>query len=218
MAPDFEYFIMLEPYSSIGHSILGLVLQAIPLSILFAFIFHYIVKEQLAIHMPSIFSLNRRAYNILGEWKLQNQKDWMIFVLSVVIGFISHVTIDAFTHVHGYFVVHFSILRELLFFGLPVFKALQHSLSLLGLLVTFVVIINQLYRSSLISNKALDVTTKQKILYWLSVMSFSIVVTGVKLVFTSSNNIIGILVVAPISGLLLGFILTSLIMRVVRIK
>lgn len=216
MAPDFEYFIMLEPYSSIGHSILGLFLQAIPLSIIIACIFHRIVKEQIALHLPSIVGLNRRAYNILGEWKLQNPKDWTIFILSVIIGFFSHTTIDAFTHISGYFIIRFSFLREIIFFNLPVYKVLQYGLSLFGLMFAFVFIINKLFKNNLNKKELPNVTKKQKILFWLSIMIFSFVVTGLKLLFTTSYNIIGILVVAPISGTVLGVIFSSIFSSRVR--
>ncbi|RAV04969.1 DUF4184 family protein [Paenibacillus sp. YN15] len=212
MAPDFEYFIMLEPYSRIGHSILGLIAQALPLSILLAFIFHRVVKEQMAIHLPSMFSLNRRAYHAIREWKLYSTNDWIIFLLSITVGFFSHIALDAFTHNQGYFVIHLSFLRET-YWGLPLFKILQHSLSLLGLLLIFIFMAIYLLKTSPVSNKALNTTMKQKLLFWLAAIACSIIVTGLKLLFTPSKNIIGILVVAPISGLMLGIALISLTIK-----
>lgn len=216
MAPDFEYFIMLEPYRSIGHSILGLIIQAIPLSIITAFIFHRLVKEQIVLHLPSIFGLNQRAYNLLGDWKLKNLRDWLIFICSIIIGFISHITIDACTHVSGYFVIYFAFLREVIFYNLPLYKVLQYGLSIFGLIFALVFILIKLFKSNLNLKEAPKVPKNQKLLFWLTVALVSFFVTGLKLIFTSSSNMIGILIVAPISGMVLGILLISFISRKIR--
>lgn len=213
MAPDFEYFLMLEPFRSIGHSITGLFVQAIPLCVLFAIVFHYIMKESLALHLPSAFQLDRRAYNILGEWGLRNLKDWIVFIYSVVLGFISHVSIDALTHAHGYFVIRYSLLRNLIIFHLPLYKILQYSLSVLGLLTIVAVIMLRLYWSNPSSRDIPRVTKKQKVKYWSVVIAVTMVTTGLKITLTTSVNIVGILVVAPISGIGLGLLLASIITR-----
>lgn len=218
MAPDFEYFILLEPFRNIGHSLSGLLVQAIPLCIILGLIFHYIVKESLTLHLPSLFHLNQKAFNILGEWRMNSFKAWMIFVISVTVGFISHITTDACTHTDGYFVVHFSLLREVIFINLPLFKILQHSLSIIGILVILVVIAHSLYRSSPSMNEMPKVTMKQKLLFWFIVMINSVGITVAKLIITDSYNIIGILVVAPLSGLFLGLILSSLLSRIVKMR
>ncbi len=216
MAPDFEYFYHLEPYQSIGHSIWGLFIQAIPICILLAVMFHYLVKESLALHLPSLFNVNQRAYNILGEWKLNSLHTWIIFLSSVIVGFISHVTTDAFTHAGGLFVVHFSFLREVIMFNLPVYKMLQYGLSLIGLFVILGVILYYLYRSNPSAKGMPKITRKQKLLFWSYIITISFVITGAKLIVTDSPNIIGILVVAPISGLCLGLVLSSLFLRIAR--
>lgn len=216
MAPDFEYFIMLEPHASIGHTLPGLFLHAIPLSILFAFAFHWIIKEQLAIHLPSILHIDRRAYSMCGDWRLVNLKEWFLFIVSVVIGFISHITLDAFTHVHGYFVLKFPILSQTLLLDLPLYKLLQYSLSILGLLLLIVILLHNLSSRSFFTIKMPKVTVKQKIIYWGSVMLFTIGITSVKLLLTNSDNLIGILVVAPISGMILGLFFTSLVMKLLN--
>ncbi|MBA2937416.1 DUF4184 family protein [Paenibacillus sp. CGMCC 1.16610] len=98
MAPDFEYFLALEPHQVIGHSFAGLFLQGIPLCLLFAYLFHFYVKESLVLHLPSILNINRRGYDLLSSWRLRTFSDWFVYVLSVIIGFLSHITLDAFTH------------------------------------------------------------------------------------------------------------------------
>ncbi len=213
MAPDFEYFYHLEPYQSIGHSIWGLFLQGIPISVLLAFIFHYIVKESLALHLPSLFNLNQRAFHILGQWKLNSFNAWIVFLSSVIVGFMSHVTIDAFTHTGGFFVVRYSLFREVMMFNLPIYKMLQYGLSLIGLFSILGVIIYYLYRSNPSAKGMPIITRKRKLLFWIYIITISFVITSAKLIVTDSSNTIGILVVAPISGLCLGLILSSLLLR-----
>lgn len=211
MAPDFEYFLMLEPYRSIGHTVSGLFLQAIPLSILLALIFHLIIKKLLAIHLPSTFNLNRRAYNNLGQWQLSKYKDWLVFIISVTLGFITHVLVDALTHINGFFVNRFSLLNETIIFNYPLYKILQYSLSAFGLLALVAVIIFRLYRTQPNSKKTPKTTSQQKLKFWFIVVATAITMTGLKLAITTSTNVIGILVVAPISGACLGLLLASII-------
>jgi len=211
MAPDFEYFMMLEPYSWIGHSMAGLFFEALPLCTLLALIFHYIVKDALAIHLPSIYHLDERAYYMRGSWSMRGPFAWLIFLGSVAVGFLTHVLIDAFTHVGGYFVTRYPMLREAVVWNIPAYKILQHSFSLLGLIVIGYVILSNLHRSypNNAQAKAPCATKKQKLQYWIIVVSIALVVTCLKLLMTSSNNWLGILVVAPISGIAVGIIVAS---------
>ncbi|MEK4347101.1 DUF4184 family protein [Paenibacillus sp. FSL P4-0184] len=215
MSPDFEYFIMLEPYQSIGHSITGLFLQAIPLCVILAVIFHVIVKEILVLHLPSNYNIDQRAYNTLSKWRL-NPKGWVVFILSVIIGFLTHVFIDGFTHFNGYFVERYSPLRDLMIYNLPLYKILQHSFSAFGLLMLTWMIIGSLNRHHETITIIPAVSTKQKIVFWTSVVVVAVVLTSIKLFFSSSGNIIGILVVSPITGICLGIVLVSLIIRLLQ--
>lgn len=213
MAPDFEYFLMLEPYRSIGHSLMGLLVQAIPLSIGFAFLFHNIVKKPMALHLPSICQLDRRAYGMLGEWKLRTVRDWTVFLFSVVIGFISHVFVDAFTHAGGFFVMHLPFLQQAAIGRFPLYKILQYGFSVLGLLAAAGGIAYGLYRSQGALDILPQVTRPQKVMYWAVCIAVAFLVTAAKLAGSASGNHLGVLVVAPISGLMLGIFLSSLIIQ-----
>lgn len=212
MSPDFEYFLMLEPYRSIGHSIPGLFLQAIPISIILAFLFHLVVKEPLALHLPPVFKLNQRAYASLGPWRLQHPRDWVVFAVSVIVGFLTHVISDAFTHASGYFVIHFPFLSAA-YYGYPAYKLLQYGLSVIGLVILGWAILKRLAQANLRSQVIPEVTRKQKMRFWTMALIISALTTGLKIVFTSSLNIIGIAVVAPVSGMCLGILMASVISR-----
>lgn len=213
MAPDFEYFFHLEPHSRLGHSLSGLWLQAIPLSVLLAVTFHYIVKQPLALHLPSLFGLDRRAFHTWGAWRLSSFGDWILFILSVVIGFGTHVTIDAATHAGGFFVDRLSFLEQTAIFHLPIYKILQYGSSAIGLLAVAGAIVYGLYRSNPGAEGMPRATTRRKVLFWTVAVVVSGFTVGGKLIVTDSSNTLGILVVAPISGFCIGIVLSSLIMK-----
>lgn len=210
MSPDFEYFLMLEPYRSIGHSIPGMFLQAIPISVVLAFLFHLVVKAPLALHLPTVFKLNQRAYAGLSSWRLQHPRDWIVFAVSVIAGFLTHVISDAFTHASGYFVIYFPFLSAV-HFGYPVYKLLQYGLSVIGLVILGWMILNRLVQANLQSLVIPEVTRRQRMRFWTTALIISALTTGLKIVFTSSLNIIGIAVVAPVSGMCLGILMASVV-------
>jgi hypothetical protein len=213
MSPDFEYFLVLEPHQTIGHSLLGFVVQAIPLCILFAYLFHSVIKESLALHLPCAYELNRRAYGLLHVWSLRSVRDWIIYIASVSIGFITHITIDSFTHETGCMVQRLPILQSVLIRDIPVYKALQYGLSLLGLTAIIIAIGNLLFKMSLPSKMLPSISGKQKRLYWSLAAATAVIMTAGKLLLTPSGNSLGILVVAPITGFFAGILLASVIWR-----
>lgn len=216
MSPDFEYFIALEPYQTIGHSLKGLLFQALPLCVLLALLFHHVVKKPLAEHLPSILGLDGRARRLvrLYPWEMSSGKRWFIFLLSVVIGFFSHLFVDAFTHEHGIVVTKWPLLREEVL-GMPVYKLLQHGLSLLGLLCIAVFVFAVLRRVGA-EEPASDTGGagyRSKIRYWGMAAAVTVITVCVKLLFSSGGNLIGILVVSPITGFLLGLLVASVMSR-----
>ncbi|MGO4180514.1 DUF4184 family protein [Paenibacillus sp. TAF43_2] len=216
MSPDFEYFIALEPYQTIGHSFGGLIYQAIPLSIMLAYLFHYVVKAPLAKNLPALGSLDRKAYRLAHGWKLNTVQSWLVFLASVVIGFYSHLFIDACTHYSGMFVTKFPVLRESIA-GIPLYKWFQRSLSIVGLIIEAMLLYRFINKAKLESAYT-GAATKLKMVYWAIVLSCTLLTLALKLIFTSSSNYIGIAVVAPISGFMLGILLASIVHRLYRRK
>src|SRR5690606_5057402 len=70
--------------------------------------------------------------------------NWYKVIISIVIGVISHLLWDAFTHKSGYFVTMFDVLQnsiELFNANIPLYKILQHLSSVIGgLYLLFVVL------------------------------------------------------------------------------
>lgn len=207
MSPDFEYFIALEPYQTIGHTHMGLLLQAIPLSIMLLLLLQVIMKP-LCLHLPSILHLDVKSVQLIRTFPYRSIRDWIIFLVSVVIGFYSHLFIDAFTHQTGYFVQQLPMLKNSLL-GLPIYKWLQYSLSVIGLGGQFAIGL-WIFVKTPTSSRIDSLSTRNKLMYWTLVLIIAATVVILKLIFTSSSNILGILIVSSISGTILGVIVASL--------
>ncbi|ACT02184.1 DUF4184 family protein [Paenibacillus sp. JDR-2] len=212
MGPDMEYFVRLEPYQSIGHTAAGLFLQVIPLSLVLGLLFHYVVKSSLALHLPSLFDLDKRAYHLISGWDMRGSKAMVVYLLSVIIGFYTHILVDGFTHERGYFVHHWDVLNRIVFLNLPLFKILQYSFSLLGLLIITLTVLIKLYQSNPKNEDILTVPSYQKWLYWMVVFLWAVLLTGLKL-NASGLPPISILAVAPVSGFCVGLVAASMIYR-----
>ncbi|MBJ6363747.1 DUF4184 family protein [Paenibacillus sp. GCM10012307] len=128
---------------------------------------HPLYAAPLSAHLPARLNLDRRAQQLIQPWGLHSIREWAIFIVSVIIGFYSHIVVDGFTHESGYFAVRMEGLQQALF-GLPIFKWLQYSLSILGLLVEAAIIIH-LLRAAKMRPQGHEgrVSSRWKAVYWL---------------------------------------------------
>ncbi|WP_460277277.1 DUF4184 family protein [Clostridium sp. CTA-5] len=63
MAPDFIYFILFNPSSNFGHTILGTVILNIPLCFLLNFIYYKYIKDAFILNLLSCISKNYSFFN-----------------------------------------------------------------------------------------------------------------------------------------------------------
>jgi hypothetical protein len=134
MVPDFECFIRFRVLSVYGHTIGGLFCFDLPLAIVIAFLFHGIVRSPLFNDLPDPLWRRLSSFDQFN-WPRYFSRNWHVVIVSILIGAVSHLLWDAFTHSTGYFVQAFlSLDKEMSVFGLsvPVFKVLQHTSSVLG--------------------------------------------------------------------------------------
>lgn len=141
MSPDFIYFFNAEPTGHFGHTTLGMVLFCLPISILFYLLFHSILKKPVVALLPKLDQcalsqwLNHRP--ISGPFILN-------LVISILIGAVTHILWDGFTHGYGWAVVRWDWLSATVLSTplgeLKLFKLFQYSGHLLGsplLLITY---------------------------------------------------------------------------------
>ena len=144
MTPDFEYFLRMNVQSIYSHTFLGVFWFDLPLGILLAFIFHNVIRNPLYDNLP-IFLKSRVIKVSNFNFRLYFKKNWIVVLISIVIGAFSHILWDSFTHESGYFVRVFpSLSGSTVLFGnqIPIYKILQHGSTLLGAVVILITVFN----------------------------------------------------------------------------
>lgn len=142
MAPDFEFFIRMQPIKQsmnipMGHTISGIFCYDLPLCFLFAWVFHNIIKRPLYLHLPQPFA-GQYAKMCHEKWRINSWRSFFIFCYSALLAMVIHVLWDSFTHVNSPVVQHIEFLRlavNLFSHTIPVYKLLDHSGTLVGLAV-----------------------------------------------------------------------------------
>ena len=193
--------------SNYSHTFWGIFWFDLPLAVLLAFIYHNFVKTQLLKNLPK--ELNQR-FVVVGKlnWNSYFTENWKIIILSIILGIISHIFWDGFTHETGFFVNMFKEFRcEVNIFGneIKVFKILQHLSTLIG----GNVIALTLYNFPIIEETRCKVNLK----YWLFVLTITFVVVALKILTTENSTKIGNIIVSFISAVILGLIMTPIIMK-----
>lgn len=207
MAPDFIYFILFNPSSNIGHTLIGFLLLNLPICFILNYLIDNYIKDAFIINLP--FELPKYyCYLISSKNNINSIKKAIVFIYSCIIGMITHVFWDAFTHSTGYFVEHISILRyeiEVLGFSAPIYKIIQHSSTILG----FTIILVYLYSIRRISNKSLE---SNKYKYHITAIGIQVIVIGFSYLCFEKFGI-GRFVVTFINGLVIGYLVSSILYK-----
>lgn len=202
LAPDFEYFMRMKIKSDYSHTIEGLFWFNLPLGIILAFIFHNIVRNPLVKNLPK--SIKSRFHPIVEfNWHTYFSKNWLVVILSILIGAFSHLFWDSFSHNHGYFVMDMPILQDTLnVFGTetPIYKILQHTSTLLGAAI----IILTIYKLPKVEIE----TTKINSTYWMVFIGLTFLIISIRLLSGLKLQDYGNLIVTAITAGLIGLILT----------
>jgi hypothetical protein len=132
--PDFEYFLRMNVRSIYSHTLWGLFYFDIPFGIAICFLFHDVVRNDLIDHLPA--NLQQRFSELKTfKWNIAFKQHWYVVVISILIGSISHILWDDFTHPLGYFVNKYAFLRnkvQISSYSIPVYNILQNLSSLIG--------------------------------------------------------------------------------------
>jgi len=210
MIPDFEYFIRMRMSSQYSHTISGVFWFDLPLVILVAFIFHNIIRNSLYSNLPR-FLQERLITFIDFNWNSYFKQNWIVVIISALIGIFSHLLWDSFTHETGYFVEKFTSLNNniiLLSSPVPVFRILQHVSTLTGGIILFFVIIN--------ITKGNKEPRKINISYWLIFIFIIISVLAIRLLTGLDYKLYGQVIVNLISATIIASIVTPLIIKIRR--
>lgn len=97
IAPNFEKFFRLHLASQHSHTVASIFYFSLPVSAALAFVFHLVVRGPPLAHLPAW--LQRRVGKYAGlDWLAHFRQHYGGVLLSIVLGAVSHLLWDSFTH------------------------------------------------------------------------------------------------------------------------
>ncbi len=135
MIPDFEYFARFGFGNTFSHTLPGLFLFCLPAGLVVLWVFHRFLKQPLFALLPDGHRMRLGKY--MDRFPFLPLNRLALLILGVLLGAVTHVAWDAFTHSFGWAVRHLPALDATLLqtgWGkLRLFKMLQHLSTLAGL-------------------------------------------------------------------------------------
>ena len=207
MAPDFEYFLRVKLASSISHTLVGLFVFCLPVTLASAWLFHRLIKRPLVHVAPQAIG-TRLAGFAERPWQLT----WGC-ILAALVGAVSHDLWDGFTHYEMWGPQHIAWLREIVHVpGIGAMvrcRVLQHGSTVVGLIILSIVAWRTLAR---VLPKPRAPATVSMRLVWLASIAFAGAACLVRIWYTHELDP-GSIIVAVIDAGLFGSLLASLITR-----
>lgn len=207
MTPDFEYFLRMKVQSIYSHTIPGIFWFDLPLGIIITFVFHTMVRNALFLNLPKQIKTRLLTYQTF-EWTQYFKCNWIVVIISLLIGIMSHLFWDSFTHHHGYFVEIIPSLKNkvnLFNLQIPIFKILQHSSSLVGGLL--IVLAIKKLPVSRIEN------TKINYKYWQILIIIALIIILFRFLTGLEYYEYGAVIISFISATLIGLIFTPILIN-----
>jgi hypothetical protein len=134
-APDFEYFLRLNPDDGFGHTLLGTFVLTLPLALLVLWLFHTFVKLPVWRLLPD--AVQCRLTNDLDEFGFHGLARFALIVGSILLGIATHLAWDSFTHPNTWVYRHWSILSQTVHAPIvgeiPLYKLFQHGSTVIGI-------------------------------------------------------------------------------------
>ena len=137
LSPDFEYLLWLSPTGRFAHSLVGLVVFCVPVSLLAWGMWCAIVRPAFVRLLPPGMAamMSDRARGAPRSVAALAG----LGALAALLGALSHVAWDSFTHASGWAVAYLPVLRGEASLGWPLgvrwYKILQHASSVVGMAV-----------------------------------------------------------------------------------
>jgi Domain of unknown function (DUF4184) len=207
LTPDFEYFLRMKVQSNYSHTLTGLFWFDLPFGILLTFIFHNIVRNVLFDNLPVVLKSRLFVFKSFN-WNNYFTEHWFVVAISVLIGAISHIFLDSFTHEHGCFVKTIPILTKTIScysIPFPMFKLLQHSSTLIGSIVIAIVLLKL--------PKEAKIFMAVSIKYWVILLGLTFAIISLRLLSGLDYRLYGHLIVTAISAGIISLILTPILIN-----
>lgn len=212
MAPDFEYFLYGKPFQVAGHTFEGMVTVNFPLLISVWVLYEAFVREAVLEHMPLPFWGGVQQFRRSPRY-IRHFREALIFFSSAMLGMLTHLLWDGFTHQSGFAVQALPALRQsfLLFDqAIPVYKLLQHGSTMLGLLIIGGFLFSK--HKGAESSRTIPCNRKRIRRFWFSVVSLALFFMGLFRVF-APNGGLGAWVMQVLDSLLASLLAVSIANR-----
>ena len=139
-APDFAYFFALSPRGLAAHSLHGMFLYDLPLSLVTLWLFYTFARRPFVMILPKGFRARLNpAENGFSFWPPARLA---LVVVSILVGTATHILWDSFTHPFYWPYRHLSFLRQPVYLPIEgdvhVYKVLQDASSVFGLALVLV--------------------------------------------------------------------------------
>ncbi len=207
MAPDFEYFARGEQTGAFAHTLLGIVVWGLPVTIACAVVFHGVIKWPLVAMSPRWFA-NRVAGFAARPWPVRP----LAWTISALIGNATHVGWDTFTHAGGWARWHFLWLNHVVSLpvlgAIPIFRVLQHVSTVIGLAAVSAYLVIALRRAR---PSAVEPASLAARVAFTACVAAAIAALEYRALAILHSRDPGTLIVAGISGLLAGTLIASVL-------
>ncbi|HLO28540.1 MAG TPA: DUF4184 family protein [Anaerolineales bacterium] len=129
ISPDFGYFVPLTtPYFM--YTLSGLLLFDVPVGLVLLWLFHILIKWPLLSLLP--INLQRRLSGPAQGFSFGPPKRFILILGSLLVGSLTHIIWDSFTHEYGWMARQFAFLR-IPIHGMPLYTILQNLGTILGI-------------------------------------------------------------------------------------
>lgn len=205
MAPDFEYFFKMSVSSRVSHTFAGLFYFDLPATLLLGIVFHSLVKRALIVNFPSFIQIRLhqlKAFDFISYLK----KSPLVFTYSALLGGVTHIAWDSFTHADGFFVTRLPALYQDAFVPFdgvryPLWYGLQHISTWVGLAILVVYFISQKPQPGEAQQPTFT--------YWAAVLILCVGVVGLRFGFSFDHASLGDLVVSVISAFFIALVVVG---------
>jgi Domain of unknown function (DUF4184) len=204
MIPDLEYFLALQPAGTIGHTPLGILIQGIPAAIGLLLLIRYRLARPFLALLPPVAACR---FPVLDRHDFWRTKHLAHLSVAIVTGAITHLFWDSFTHPTGWFVRHLPLLQTQIR-SLPIYKILQYSSGILGLLALLIWFLIWFYpiKQQPIAG---SLNWRSQMGAWVMILTIATLFSGIAIVGhahpeDTSSAIIIRAVIGAISGFLIG--------------
>jgi len=133
LSPDFVYFICLSAAGNFGHTLPGLFLMDLPAGLVGLWLFHTLLKYPLLILLP--VNHQKRLWVVAQGFRFGPGRQFLLILLALLIGAMTHILWDSFTHGNRWIVQNSFLSASLLvpsYGDLKIYRLLQHSSTLIG--------------------------------------------------------------------------------------